>query len=472
MQLFPENITRDLWLLWPEIAVAALTVVLLMIQTALSKHHRQWSSWAVDVGLSGILAALTVQPVGETQVFFSEMLLASPLVWQFHLLLVSGTLLTILLGQIFPPKPFADDSKPEYYTLLCGALLGLLLMVRAQNLLMLFMALETVSICSYGLVFFASGKKTTEAGVKYILFGIFSSALMLYGISLWWSATGSLSLAQVSSDVLPVWGARLVFLLILSGLLFKTSAVPFHIWTPDVLEGAPLPVAAFFSVVPKAGALAAVMTLLTPAASQPQALSMLSVLAILTVLTLIIGTLAAIRQTNMRRLMAYSAIAQAGFILAAAVAQAPTALIYYLWVYLALNFLAFGVMAWVEPERQSQEIGAFAGVGKAAPTAGVAMLVAMAGLIGLPPTAGFAAKLLVFSALWQQWQQMQSTWLILLFVSGLVATVISVYFYFKVPYQMFFREGQVLRRLTILQRLWLILLSIAVIALLVLNNFH
>lgn len=434
-----------------------------MIQIAVGKHHRQWSSWTVSVGLSVVLAALIAQPVSKAQIFFSEMLLVSPLTWKFHLLLVSGTLLTVLLGQIFSPKLFANDSKPEYYTLLCGALLGLLLMVRAQNLMMLFMALETVSICSYGLVFFTSGKKATEAGMKYILFGIFSSAIMLYGISLWCSVTGSLSLAQLSSDILPIWGIRLVFLLILSGLLFKTSAVPFHIWTPDVLEGAPLPVAAFFSVVPKVGALAAVMVLLTTAESQS------SVLTILAVLTLFIGTLAAIRQTNMRRLMAYSAIAQAGFMLAAVITQVPEVLIYYVWIYLVLNFLAFGVMAWVESEMQSQEISAFAGAGKAVPLVGIAMLIAMAGLIGLPPTAGFAAKLLVLSALWQQ---LQNTWVMLLFISGLAATVISIYFYFKVPYQMFFREGQVFGRLTILQRLWLIVLSLAAVALLVLNKFH
>jgi NADH-quinone oxidoreductase subunit N len=467
VQLFPENIARDLWLLWPEIAIAVLIVMLLMTQMAVGKNHRQWSSWIVSTGLSGILAALVAQPAGETQVFFSEMLLVSSLTWQFHVLLVSGTLLTVLLGQIFPPKSFADDSKPEYYTLLCGTLLGLLLMVRAQNLLMLFMALETASVCSYGLVFFASSKKATEAGVKYILFGIFSSALMLYGISLWWSATGGLSLAQIPSDMLPEWGVRLVFLLILSGLLFKTSAAPFHIWTPDVLEGAPLPVAAFFAVVPKIGALAVVMILLTTAASQFLVLSLLSTLA---VLTLLIGTLAAIRQTNTRRLMAYSAIAQAGFMLAAVIAQVPQALIYYLWVYLMLNFLAFAVIAQVESEVQSQEITAFAGIGKAVPLAGIAMLVAMAGLIGLPPTAGFAAKLLVFSALWQQWQQLHNSWLLLLFISGLVATVISVYFYFKIPYQTFFRDGQVFNQLTLLQRLWLAVLSIAVIALLVLNS--
>lgn len=470
MQVFPENIARDLWSLWAEIAVAILIVILLLLQIAVAKNSKQWSSWVIGTGLSVILAALIAQPVVETRALFSGMLLKNPLTWQFHLLLVSGTLLTVLLGKIFPPKTFANDSKPEYYMLLCGALLGLLLMVCAQNFLILFIALETVSICSYGLVFFASGRKTTEAGVKYILFGIFSSALTLYGISLWWSATGSPSLMQFTSNLLPKWGTILVFLLIVSGLLFKTSAVPFHIWTPDVLQGAPLPVAAFFTVIPKIGALAVVL-LLTTAVGQLSTLLLLLVLATLAILTLLIGTLAAIRQTNTRRLMAYSAIAQAGLMLSAVIAQAPTALVYYLWVYLVLNFLAFAAIAWVELEAQSQEISAFAGAGRVSPLAGVAMLTAMAGFIGLPPTSGFAAKLLVFSALWQQWQQLRHPLLLILFGVSLVATIVAVYFYFKVPYQMFFREGQTFSRLTVGQRLWMIVLSLTVIALLVLNGF-
>lgn len=470
MQVFPENIARDLWSLWAEIAVAILIVILLLLQIAVAKNSKQWSSWVIGTGLSVILAALIAQPVVETRALFSGMLLKNPLTWQFHLLLVSGTLLTVLLGKIFPPKTFANDSKPEYYMLLCGALLGLLLMVCAQNFLILFIALETVSICSYGLVFFASGRKTTEAGVKYILFGIFSSALTLYGISLWWSATGSPSLMQFTSNLLPKWGTILVFLLIVSGLLFKTSAVPFHIWTPDVLQGALLPVAAFFTVIPKIGALAVVL-LLTTAVGQLSTLLLLLVLATLAILTLLIGTLAAIRQTNTRRLMAYSAIAQAGLMLSAVIAQAPTALVYYLWVYLVLNFLAFAAIAWVELEAQSQEISAFAGAGRVSPLAGVAMLTAMAGFIGLPPTSGFAAKLLVFSALWQQWQQLRHPLLLILFGVSLVATIVAVYFYFKVPYQMFFREGQTFSRLTVGQRLWMIVLSLTVIALLVLNGF-
>jgi len=470
VQVFPENIARDLWSLWAEIAVAILIVILLLLQIAVAKNSKQWSSWVIGTGLSVILAALIAQPVVETRALFSGMLLKNPLTWQFHLLLVSGTLLTVLLGKIFPPKTFANDSKPEYYMLLCGALLGLLLMVCAQNFLILFIALETVSICSYGLVFFASGRKTTEAGVKYILFGIFSSALTLYGISLWWSATGSPSLMQFTSNLLPKWGTILVFLLIVSGLLFKTSAVPFHIWTPDVLQGALLPVAAFFTVIPKIGALAVVL-LLTTAVGQLSTLLLLLVLATLAILTLLIGTLAAIRQTNTRRLMAYSAIAQAGLMLSAVIAQAPTALVYYLWVYLVLNFLAFAAIAWVELEAQSQEISAFAGAGRVSPLAGVAMLTAMAGFIGLPPTSGFAAKLLVFSALWQQWQQLRHPLLLILFGVSLVATIVAVYFYFKVPYQMFFREGQTFSRLTVGQRLWMIVLSLTVIALLVLNGF-
>lgn len=463
--MLPEHIIHDLLLLWSELAVAALIVLLFTAEIIFGNIGKR-AFVLCGMGLLVLLAFLATFPAETPRSLFGGLLSASHLTHQLHLLLIGATLLSMLLGKIFPDKAIKID-KTEYYILLLGALLGLLLMVRAQSLLMLFMALETVSVCSYGLVFFMEGKKTTEAGVKYILFGIFSSALMLYGISLWYSIGGSLTWAQTTAVTLPEWGSALVVLFIAAGLLFKTSAVPFHIWMPDVLEGAPLPVATFLTVVPKAGALAA---LLLPATTLANQSSSLAVVAVAAIGTLIIGTLAALWQTNMRRLMAYAAIAQAGFLLMPVVAPSTDALVYYLWVYVVLNLIAFAVMAWAEGYTGSQAIEAFAGGGTASPVAGVAMLIAMAGFIGLPPTAGFAAKLLVLSAVWQQWKQQQSLLLSVLFMAGLAATVISVYFYLKVPYQLFFKQGRHLPHpLTMLQRLWLLALSAAALALLMLH---
>lgn len=443
-------------LLWQEIVVAILIIVLLLVQIVVKNHERILLKIAL-AGLTTLLLGQCFLAVETTASFFFSMAVESPLVRQFGMLLTSGVLLTILLGVVFPAAPV----RSEYYVLLCGVLLGLLLLARAQHFALLLIALETVSICSYGLVFFTADKQAIEAGVKYVLFGIFSSALMLYGISLWWNVSGSLNGLQHVPEGIPAWSIELIFLLILTGLLFKTSAVPFHIWTPDVLQGAHLPVAAFLTVVPKVGALAAIAILY-----QPQ---MDNVLGVSALATLLLGTLTAIWQTNMRRLMAYSAIAQAGFLLAAIIAQNTEALIYYLWAYLLMNFLAFAVMAWKERQTNSQQIKTFAGTGLAVPLAGIAMLVAMAGFIGLPPTAGFAAKLVVFSALWQKWQQTQAPLLLFLFVLGFVATVVSVYFYLQVPFQMFFRKGMRVRQLSVLQQIWLLLLSLAIIGLLLFN---
>ncbi|MCS6967812.1 MAG: proton-conducting transporter membrane subunit [Cytophagales bacterium] len=347
----------------------------------------------------------------------------------------------ILLGLVFSPP---TRSKIEYYLLLCGSLLGLMLLVRTLHLLMLFIALEITSVCSYGLVFFASEKKATEAGAKYIFFGIFSSALMLYGISLYWSINGTFILTK---NQFPSWSDDLIFLLISAGLLFKTSAAPFHIWTPDVIESAPLPIAAFFTVVPKAGALAALVNLL------PNQWKLLTLIAIA---SLVIGSLSAIGQTNARRLMAYAAIAQVGFLLMPVLTLSYGALIYYLWVYLFLNALAFAAIAWIENKTGSQQLSYFAGWGANCPLLGIAMTTAMAGLIGLPPTAGFAAKLLVFLSLWQY----SSNYLLLtLFFVGIVATIISVYFYLKAPYEMFFKKAASAKEkssMALLQRFWLI----------------
>lgn len=451
------NIIHDWALLWQELSVALLATVLLTVKIALGKDFARLAALITAAGLTALFFARLLLAAETTEIFFGGMATENSFTRQIHLLLIGGTLLSVLLHRIFPDKNTTDNFQTEYHILLCGALSGLLLMTRAQNLLLLFIALELVSVCSYGLVFFASGKQAVEAGVKYILFGIFSSALMLYGISLYWSIEGSL---DIPGDLrnLPQWGKSVIFLLILSGLFFKTSAAPFHVWTPDVFQGAPLSVVTFFAVIPKAGALAAVMTLYSPAAS--------GATAAVAILSFLIGTAAALRQTNMRRLMAYSSVAQAGFLLAATIAQAQKALIYYLQAYLLMNFLAFAVTAKVEASNNSQALDAFNGTGVGSPLCGVAMLIGMAGLIGLPPTAGFAAKLLVFSALWQKWQQTEDAWLFALFIAGFAATVISVYFYLQAPFRMFFKQGQDVNRLTFAQKLWLLTLSAALIGLL------
>jgi NADH-quinone oxidoreductase subunit N len=328
-------------------------------------------------------------------------------------------------------------NRGEVYILVGGVLLGLQLLVLSNHFLIMYLSLETASIGSYALVLYSMRRKSAEAAAKYVLFGVFSSAMMLYGISLVYGFSESLFF----SDVLPQGVASPLLMigigLTLAGLLFKVAASPFHIWTPDVYEGAHISVVAFFSVVPKAAGFAVLLRLAHFFAMQDFFFIMLAMVALV---SLLIGNLAALWQQGARRLMAYSSIAHAGFILAGVVGQATEAVFYYTAVYTFINLSAFAIIALTEQQTGSDAAESFAGIGRKDFLLGLVLVIAMAALIGLPPTSGFMAKLLVFSALWDMWEAGVGLYVPLLFFAGLISTVVSAFFYLRLPYFAFFRK--------------------------------
>lgn len=387
---------------------------------------------------------------------FLEMLYLDGLSVFFRLLLVLSVAITVL--QTLNSRAFSNTREgiAEYFALLLATLLGLSLLSLSVNLLSIYLSIELISISSYILTAFCFDRKSAEGSLKYLLFGALSSAAMLYGMSWLYGLTGTLNIfapqfAEHLAEVSPL-ALSFILLLTLSGLLFKLAIAPFHLWVADIYEAAPSPIAAFFSVAPKAAVLLLLWRFTASFAPDILAdaqLSWASLLALLALSSILIGNLAALWQQDVKRLLAYSSIAHAGFLLIALVAYsefAQQSLLFYLVVYALLNFAAFG-LAEALACQQSQaknpyDLRHYRGLGHKFPLLGVLWLLLMIGLTGLPPTAGFTAKLFIFSALWESYQTSSNIWLLGLLIVGLINTAISLFFYLKIPFYMFFREAE------------------------------
>jgi NADH-quinone oxidoreductase subunit N len=394
-----------------------------------------WLAWAEDVR-GGLFQHLLVI---DNQAVFFKMVVALAgfcvVLWE------TGTHTSV-------PHQRRQRLPTEWYAMLIGSVLGLFLLTMAVNLLAIYLSLELVSIASYLLAGLAADRRASEGGLKYLLFGAVSSAIMLYGMSLLYGMTGTLDITSTVFGIeLAKNGAVALVALLLTtvGVLFKLSAVPFHIWTPDVYEAAPVPVAAFFSIGPKAAALLALMRLL-------QALPIGDVqtpLAVMALAGILIGNLSALRQTDAKRLLAYSGIAQAGFLLVGVVAMTETgfeAATFYAATYLFISLAAFFLIDALAPPMAPAQtlagtfrIADFAGRYVVSPLLAVGLVVVALALTGLPPTVGFTAKLLTFTALFDAWQTTHNPWLGWLFGLGLANSVIALFYYLKIPFLLFFR---------------------------------
>jgi NADH-quinone oxidoreductase subunit N len=353
----------------------------------------------------------------------------------FKVLILGATLLVLLHVQLT-----SSTLPSEFYSLLVAVALGLCLMTMATNGLSIYLSIELVSIGSYLLAAFGQGKKSSEGALKYLLFGAMSSGVMLYGLSFLYGLTGTLDvtsevfareLAQNPPEVLWVVG-----FLTLAGVLFKFSLVPFHVYAPDMYEGAPTPVVAYLSTAPKVAALLVLMRLVSVLPVElPQ------ILTVLVLTSILVGNLSALWQQDLKRLLAYSGIAQAGFILVGVVAFNQTGFegsTFYVVAYILMNlgaFLGIHLLAGEQPT-----LDALAGKGSSEPLVSVCLTVLMVALVGLPPTVGFTAKLLVFSGLWESYQNTSNGWSLGLLVIGLLNTVVALFYYFKIPYYLFFKS--------------------------------
>ncbi|MBL8057945.1 MAG: NADH-quinone oxidoreductase subunit N, partial [Anaerolineales bacterium] len=315
----------------------------------------------------------------------------------------------------------------EYYLVLIAAVLGMGLMASAADLLMLYLAIEMTSIGLYALAgFLRENDKSAESGLKYFLFGAFTSSIMLYGFSLLYGFTGQTNLYAVGAALaaMPLEAALLALLLVLVGFGFKVSAVPFHFWAPDVYEGAPTPVTAFLSVASKAAGFAVLIRVLLAVFPGIEG-TWTTLIAVIAALTMTVGNVIALTQKNIKRLLAYSSIAQAGYMLmglAALSANGLAAILYYLGMYTLTNLVAFGVIVLVSRITHSDEIADYAGLSRRSPGLALALLVAFLSLGGIPPLAGFFGKFYLFTSVMQ-------SGLVWLAIVGVLNAIVSLYYY-------------------------------------------
>lgn len=369
----------------------------------------------------------------------------------FKIIILISNLFIVLMS--FVSKELKENSQNlgEFYVFLLGMTFGMFLLVGAANLILIYLALETMSISSYILAGYTKEiKRASEASLKYVIFGAVSSGLMIYGISLLFGLTGSLNLYDINSylvsNKIEIFPFFIATLFILAGYAYKISAVPFHFWTPDVYEGAPIAVTAYLSVASKIVGFAALIRFLittfienTPGYNQiftlVSQINWGNIIAIFSALTMTIGNIVALWQNNLKRLLAYSSIAHAGYILMGVAVMTQTGIasvLLYVFVYMLMNLGAFICVMIVANEVNSEEMDEFEGLGYRNPFLAALFSILFFSLIGLPPTAGFIAKFYVFTAV-------IDAGLIWLAVVGVLNSVISLYYYVKVMRTMYVR---------------------------------
>ena len=356
------------------------------------------------------------------------------------ILILIGTILTLIIG--YKSQKLDDFNRPEYPVLILFSVLGMLLMASSNDLIGFYMSLELQSLPLYVIAAINRDNiKSSEAGLKYFILGALSSGLLLYGMSLVYGAVGDTSfssISMVSSDGMSnLMLIGLVFML--SGLAFKISLVPFHMWTPDVYEGAPTPVTAFFAIVPK---LAAITILLrfTFTAFDNSIASWQQVIIILSLLSMILGSFAAIMQFNIKRLMAYSSIAHMGYALvglSSGMLEGISSVLIYMVVYMVMNLGAFIIILSMRRDNQSvEEISDLKGISQTHPFIAFSFVILMFSMAGIPPLAGFFGKWLVFASA-------VNAGLIPLAIIGVLTSVVGAFYYLRIIRIMYFENNEV-----------------------------
>jgi NADH-quinone oxidoreductase subunit N len=397
------------------ILTGALLLVVLVDATRTS--WRNVVNRILTVG--GLVLALVraVELRGVTGEIFSGMAVFDPGGSFFEALLIGASLMVVLAFTFRNSRELHGLGQGEFYALMLAVTVSNILLATANDLAMLYLALEMVSITSYVMVAYMKGDRmSNEASLKYILFGAVSTGAMLYGLSLLYGLTGTTSLPAVR-DFLAAgmtdanrFAVYAIALLVFAGFGFKTASVPFHFWCPDVYQGAPTPVTAFLSVAPKAAGFAIMMRFFYQGLAAPRTgpwdlagtIDWVRVLMVISVLTMTVGNVAALTQTNMKRLLAYSSIAHAGYIMMGVVALSQNgarALMIYLLAYLVMNLGAFLVVTLVHLHEGTFDLRDYPGLHRRAPFLTVAMAIFLFSLMGIPPLVGFMGKLYVFAAI-------------------------------------------------------------------------
>jgi len=434
----------DFYVLLPLILLIAWACVLLLVDLFIPKGRKWLTALLAALGLA-LTLGFTLSQLGLENTGFNGMVVVDGFsVFVNALLLVSG-LLGVALAFGYVKR--MGIERGEYYILMLFSISGMMLMAQAADLIIVFLALELLSLPLYVLSAFARPKADSEeAGLKYFLLGAFASGFVLYGIALTYGATGSTSLSGIvaaASTGTPGLLLTIGAALILVGLGFKVAAVPFHMWTPDVYQGAPTAVTAFMAAGAKIAGFAALLRIFSTAFPSIST-DLTPVIWTLSALTMIVGNLIAISQSDIKRMLAYSSIAHAGYILMAFVpygnpevrAVSIAAGLFYLVAYALTNFGTWGVVIALEQaEGKGLAISDYAGLGRKYPALAAAMTIFMLSLTGFPPTLGLVGKFYLFRAV-------LSGGYVGLAIIGVLTSLISAYYYLRVVVTMYMQEGE------------------------------
>ena len=433
------NITADIAVIWPELFLAVAGMLLLMFGAFRGENSARSVSWFA-VGAFVVTGVLVLAGPGGTTTAFGAQFVVDNFAVFAKILLLAGAALALILA--VPYNLREGITQFEFPILIMFAVLGMMMMVSANDLMTLYLGIELQSLALYVVAAIRRDNlRSSEAGLKYFVLGALSSGILLYGMSLVYGFAGTTNftvLAEVfAADSEPSIGVIVGIVFVAAGLAFKVSAVPFHMWTPDVYEGAPTPVTAFFAVAPKIAAMALfVRVMLEPFGAL--VVEWQQVIWFISLASMLLGSFAAIVQTNIKRLMAYSSIGHMGFVLvglAAGNEQGVTGILLYLTIYLFMNIGTFGcILAMRRQGRMVEDINSLAGLSTTNPMMALALAIFMFSMAGIPPLGGFFAKLFVFRAA-------IDAELYVLVVAGLLTSVVGAFYYLRIVKLMYFDEA-------------------------------
>jgi NADH-quinone oxidoreductase subunit N len=422
----------------PLIALVSFALLTLFVEGA--RRDKPASSYWMS--LLGIVVSLVLSffHLGQGVPVFGGMLFQGGFAGYFNLIFLTAALLSTVLARGYLER--MEYHRGEFYVLIMFATSGMMLMAGALNLITVFLGIELMSVPLYVLAGVLRKKaKANEAALKYFLLGAFATGFLLYGIALIYGAAGTTDLLQIKAAMPKISGNPLFIIgagMLVVAFCFKVAAVPFHMWAPDVYEGAPTPVSGFMSTGAKAAAFAT-FVLVFIRIFEISGTSISQVIAGIAAASMIIGNISAVAQNNVKRMLAYSSIAHAGYMLsgiAAANNEGQTGILFYLMAYTFMNIGAFGIVSWIEGQDDTKlTFDDYSGLSARQPILAALMSVFMFSLAGIPPFAGFFGKYYVFLAA----VEAKMTWLAII---GVLTSLISVYYYLRLVVLMYFRDGE------------------------------
>ena len=447
--MFLGNLESLLFFL-PELVLTATVFLLIVVRVVTKDPKSDAFPFLSVVGISAAILLSCYMPAGKSLSIFEGMIAYDAFAVFFKVITALASIIVIFMA--LDSREMEGRPQVEFYVFLLASLIGMFLLAASTDIVMLYLSFELVSIPSYLMAGYIKGKvQSTEAAMKYVVYGGTASAVMIYGFSLLFGLTGATHIVEIGKALVggnaPVLPVILACVMITAGFGYKIAAVPFHMWSPDVYEGAPTPATAFFSVAPKAAGFAVLIRFFYSVFAVPDpssaglwklstAVDWTLMFAVLSAITMTVGNLIAVKQENVKRLLAYSSIAHAGYMLMGFVllnSKGLLAVLFYAVIYLFMNIGAFYVVLLVGNASNGEDISDFKGLGSRAPFIAVSMAIFLFALTGIPPFSGFIGKFYLFKEAINQ----QLYWLV---VVAALNSVVGLYYYARIVKSMFFDD--------------------------------